>query len=177
MSRQPAARYDAVAMSFHWGMALIILGLWVVGQGIGALPRGPERSELIGLHATLGGLVLVLTLARLGWRMVRRPPGSLPGWSRFERQAAALVHGLLYALMLAMPLVGLLMAQSGGHAVTLFGFHLPVLVEPDEAYREMFAYEHQALGLALVLLVLGHVGAALRHHLVRKDDTLRRMLP
>jgi len=177
MSSQPAGRYDAVAMSFHWGMALIILGLWAMGHVIGSLPRGPDRSDLIGLHATLGGLILVLALARLGWRLVRRPPRALPGLSALERLGAALVHAALYGLMLALPLVGILMAESGGHAVTLFGFHLPLLVDPDEGLHELFEYEHQALGWALALVLLAHIGAALRHHLLRKDDTLRRMLP
>lgn len=177
MSSQSAGRYDAVAMSFHWGMALIILGLWAMGHVIGALPRGPERSELIGLHTTLGGLIFVLTLARLVWRRLRRPPRALPSATPFERMGSALVHAVLYGLMLALPLVGVLMAESGGHAVTLFGFHVPLLVEPDAALHELFAFEHQMLGWLLAVALLAHVGAALRHHFLRKDDTLRRMLP
>jgi len=177
MSRQSVDRFDTVTMVFHWGMALVIVALWGAGHVVEGMPKGPPRSELIGLHKTLGVLILALVLSRLAWRFTHRPPRSLPGTPAFERLLSSLVHAALYVLMLAIPLVGILMSQSAGYAVTLFGFELPALVEKDAALHELFEYSHQSFGWMLALVLLAHVGAALRHHLVLKDATLRRMLP
>jgi cytochrome b561 len=177
MSRQSVDRYDAVSMVIHWGMAAIILGLWAVGHIVEEMPKGPPRSELIGLHKTLGVAILVLVVARLGWRFSHRQPRPLPGIPAGERLIAALAHAWLYALMLAIPLGGILMSQSGGYAVTAFGFELPALVGKDAGLHELFQFGHQSLGWVLALLLLAHIGAALRHHVLLKDDTLRRILP
>ncbi|EPY02924.1 cytochrome b [Magnetospirillum fulvum] len=177
MSRQSVDRFDTVTMAFHWGMALVILALWGAGHVIAAMLDGPQRSELIGLHKVMGVVILVLVLARLAWRFTHRPPRSLPGTPAFERLVSSLVHAALYALMLALPLVGILLSQSAGYSVTALGFEVPILVAKDPALHELFEFSHQSLGWVLALVLLAHIGAALRHHVVLKDATLRRMLP
>ncbi|WP_051002371.1 cytochrome b [Magnetospirillum molischianum] len=177
MSRQSVDRFDTVTMAFHWGMALVIVALWGAGHVIEGMIDGPPRSELIGLHKVMGVVILALVVSRLAWRFTHRPPRSLPSTPAFERLMSSLAHAALYVLMLALPLGGILMSQSGGHPVTALGFELPLLVGKDAALHELFEFGHQSLGWVLALVLLAHVGAALRHHFVQKDATLRRMLP
>ena len=169
--------YDPVAKTLHWGMAAAIMALWVVGHMIDTLPKGSMRSEVVGLHKAIGVIVLVLAVARLAWR-VARPQPTLPShMPPLEQLLAKLGHVALYALMIAIPVDGILMSQSAGYDVTVFGLGLPVLVAKNDALRELFKSGHGLMGWALALVLAGHVAAALRHHLIVKDDVLRRMLP
>jgi len=177
MTKVRTGRYGAAAMGLHWGMAVLIIAAWGVGHTLESLPPGAERAAAFGLHKSVGVLVLLLVLVRLGVRSVLPQPGPLAGGSAAERLITQLVHAGLYALMLAIPLGGILMSQSGGHAVALFGLPLPTVIGKDDDLHALFQFGHQALGWVLALALFAHVGAALRHHLLLKDDTLRRILP
>ncbi len=170
-------RYDPVARALHWGMAATIMALWVVGHMIDALPKGTMRSEVIGLHKAIGVIMLVLAVGRLAWRVARPQPPLPATMPAGEQRLAKLGHMALYALMLAIPVDGILMSQSGGREVAVFGLTLPVMVAKDEALRDLFRAGHGALGWVLAVVLVGHVLAALRHHLILKDEVLRRMLP
>ena len=101
----------------------------------------------------------------------------MPEPGRRSRYAAGLVHGLLYAFMLGMPLVGWLVLSASGKPVPFFFFELPSLVAPDESLADQAENLHEAVGQAGYFLIALHAAAALFHHYVRRDDTLRRMLP
>jgi cytochrome b561 len=177
MTPTAPTRYDPVARALHWGMAAAIMALWVIGHMIDTLPKGPIRSEVIGLHKSIGVIMLVLAVGRLAWSVARpQPPlpAAMPGG---ERMLAKLGHVALYALMLAVPVDGILMSQSGGHPVAVFGLTLPVLMAKSEMWNAVFKEGHEVLGWVLAVVLAGHVAAALRHHLILKDDILRRMLP
>lgn len=169
--------YDPVAKTFHWLTAVLIIALWCVGLSLDALPKGDLRGQIIGLHKAFGVVVLALTVLRLAWRTTHTAPAlpaAMPGW---EQLGAKLGHLALYGLMLAFPVSGILMSQSGGRDVNVFGLILPTLVEKNEEMKHLFGETHESLAWLLAAVLVVHVAAALRHHVVLKDDVLRRMLP
>ena len=177
MTTATAERYDPVARTLHWGMAAAIMALWVVGHMIDALPKGAIRSEVIGLHKGIGVMILVLALGRLAWRVARPQPALPSHMPPMEQILAKLGHVALYALMVAIPADGILMSQSAGRDVVVFGLTLPVMVAKNDGLRDVLKSGHGLMGWALALILAGHVVAALRHHLILKDEVMRRMLP
>ncbi len=169
--------YTRVAKCLHWAMALLIIALLIVGHVMGALPKGEWRSGFYDIHKAVGVVVFALLIGRLVWRLIKGAPQLPAAMGRLERLAAQGGHVLLYILMAAMPLSGFAMSQTGGHPVAMAGLALPVVFAKDEALSKLFQNIHGTLGWGLVVLLLVHVGAALRHHFVLKDDVLRRMLP
>lgn len=177
MTPNAPERYDPVARTLHWGMAAAIMAIWVVGHMIDALPKGPIRTEVVGLHKSIGVIMLVLVLGRLAWRVARPQPPLPTTMPMREQLLAKLGHVTLYILMLAIPTDGILMSQSGGREVAVFGLALPVMVAKNDGLRDAFKAGHGLLGWALALVLAGHVVAVLRHHLILKDEILHRMLP
>ncbi|HTH15021.1 MAG TPA: cytochrome b [Magnetospirillum sp.] len=169
--------YDPVAKTLHWLMAALIIGLWCVGLSTEALPKGDLRSQVIGLHKAFGVVVLALVVIRLAWRathLAPELPGSMPP---MERLGAKLGHLALYGLMVALPLDGILMSQTAGRPVNVFGLTLPTILDKNEALKGVFGLGHEVLAWVLAVVLVVHVAAALRHHWVLKDEIMRRMLP
>ncbi|CAA7612330.1 Cytochrome B561 [Candidatus Terasakiella magnetica] len=169
--------YDSVAKALHWIMAAVIIILWVVGHLIDAIPKGDFRSNIIGMHKAFGVVIAILAVARLTWRSTRPTPALPATMPPMEQFLAKLGHVALYVLMLAIPLDGVLLSQSGGRAVSVFGLVLPTIVEKSDALKSVFKQGHEVMGWMLALLLVAHVAAALRHHIILKDDILRRMMP
>src|SRR5215467_9064169 len=136
------------------------------------------RLNLFVWHKSLGMLILALLALRLLWRLSHRAPRlpwEMPLW---ERAAAQLSHFLLYALMLALPLTGWVISSASNVPFKIFWtIPLPAIAAPDKALADLFATIHGWLVTLLALVLVAHVGAALRHHYVRKDAVLSRMLP
>jgi len=176
--RNSAHGYGAVAKLLHWSIVLLIIAQYVIIEAIEELPDGVEKFAIITRHKSLGMLVLGLALVRIAWRFSngRRPaPVSMP---RAQRIAAAAGHGLLYVLILAQPISGWLMSSAANYPVTFFGlFQFPALVGADHGAHEFYEELHEALFVALAIIAGIHALAALYHHFLLKDDTLRRMLP
>jgi cytochrome b561 len=173
--------YGAVAVLFHWGMALLILALAGLGLYMTSLPdAGFDKTKitLILYHKQFGMLVLGLVALRLGWRFSNRIPRLVEGVPDWQKVAARFVHLCFYALMVAMPVTGWLMSSAAGIPVSVFGwFTLPDLIAPDESrFRALIAI-HKWTGYGLIAFIGVHIGAALRHHFALEDDTLKRMLP
>jgi cytochrome b561 len=174
-------RFGMVAMLFHWSMAFLIIGLAALGLYMDGLPDAgfdTKKIILIICHKEIGLLVLVLLPARLAWRLTHALPelaARMPDWQKI---AARFVHLCFYALMLALPTTGLLMSSAAGIPVSFFGlFTLPDFLARDDQLFQQFIVIHQWLGYAVLLFICAHAGAALMHHFVLKDDTLRKMLP
>ena len=171
-------RYDAVAQVLHWGTAIAIVAAFILIQSIEDMPRGPEKAALMDLHKSLGVTVLALTAARLAWRWISPPPALPPGTAPWAGFAAAAGHGLLYALMLAVPLSGLVMAWAGGRPVEVFGlFTLPSLLGASPDLKEAMEEVHEVVGTGIMILAGLHAAVALVHQWVLCDGTLTRMLP
>ncbi len=177
MLKNSRDQYGIIAILLHWMMAIIMIGLLALGLYMTRLPVSLEKLKLFGWHKSYGMLVLCLAFLRLGWRLVNLVPdlpSAIPVWQKF---AARTVHFAFYIFMFAMPITGWLVTSAAGLPVSFFGWvTLPNLISPDEHLRIVFSNIHQWLGYALIATICAHVGAALKHHFINKDDVMRRML-
>ncbi len=170
-------RHAASLIVLHWLIALLVLANLALGLYVSDLRLSPTKLQLIAYHKWIGMTVLLLVLPRLLLRFIRPAPPPLPG-PAWQRKAAAATHGLLYVLMIAVPMTGWLMSSAKGFPVVMFGaVQLPDLVGKSEALGDFFEEAHEWLTNGLLALVLLHVAAALKHHLIDRDATLARMLP
>lgn len=171
--RGDGAGFGFVTRAFHWLTVLMLVGSFTVVWSVGWLPAGPARVQAVGLHRTIGLLVLSVTLLRVLWRLVsRQPPGiDTSAW----RWAAVAVHTTLLASLLIVPLLGWVYTNARGHALFLFGVRLPSLIFKDQYFSRVAIAGHEFLAYTLLTLIGAHVAAALWHHLVLRDATLKRM--
>lgn len=179
-------RYGDVAVLFHWLIAAVIIGLLVVGKLLGTLEENdPLRYQLTQWHKSFGISVLLLSVLRVLWRLFNKPPPEPPGIPNWQMKAASATHFLLYVLMLGIPLTGWIMVSASplNLETVLFNViewpHLPMFQEMAnrEAIAGAFHGYHELAANLLIVLLLGHMGAALKHHFVDKDSVLLRMLP
>lgn len=181
-------RYTRTAIVLHWTIASLIVGLLGTGWWMTRLPAGSEQQfALFQLHKSLGVVTLLLSLARLGWRLAVAPPPPLRRGPRWERNVARAVHAALLALTIATPLAGWVVVSASiwNIPTLLFGLvpwpHLPVLAdlapETKRVAAPLLATSHAVLAYAVAMLAALHAGAALFHQFVRADDVLARMLP
>jgi cytochrome b561 len=173
-----STHYTATAKSLHWLMALLIFGLLALGFYMSDLPLSPEKLQFYSWHKWAGVSAFVLVWLRLFWRLTHRPPAFAASLSAAQQTLAHLGHLALYLLMIAIPVSGWLMSSAKGMQTVWFGvLPLPDLLGRDKALGAQLADLHSALNIGLLVLIGGHAAMALFHHLVHKDDTLRRMLP
>ena len=175
MSRQTSS-FTLAARLLHWLMALLVIAMLFIGAGMVASVS--ERHEwLIHLHKPLGVAILLLVIVRLFVRFsTRQPPlpADLPGWQVLAAKAS---HGLLYALMLILPVLGWAMISAAGDPVTLgIGVQLPAIVPANATLFAFLRKAHGYLAYLLFLTVLLHLAAALFHGWVRRDGVLQSML-
>jgi len=173
-----AERYSGTAIALHWAIAALILANFPLGFFNEAIESASGASPM-WLHKSIGLTVLVLSIARLAWRLTHRPPplpGTVIGW---RATASAAVHRAFYALMVLVPLSGWLRTSAGAYPLTWFGVldvpKFPILRGSAEA--RLAASAHDLLAWTMMALVALHVAAALHHHFVLRDAVLRRMLP
>ena len=171
-------RYTRTAIFLHWLVALGLVGTFALGFYMHDLPLSPSKLQLYSWHKWAGVTLLVLIVVRLAWRMTHRAPALPVTMGPTARLAAHAGHWLLYALMLAIPLSGWLMSSAQGFSVVWFGIlPLPDLVSKDAALGALLKDVHITLNYTLLVVVAGHIGAALLHHFIKKDTVLARMLP
>lgn len=165
-----AAGWGLVSRLLHWGMAVLLVLQWLCGEF-------DDWFGGRGLHLSLGLLLIVLVLMRLGWRLLAGPvPAPPPEAPRWETRLAGLTHAAWYLLLLALPATGLIYQQLRGRATSFFGvFELPVIMQPDKALAHQFSEAHEIMGIVVAVLLAVHVAAALKHHFVDRDLILRRM--
>jgi cytochrome b561 len=173
--------YGIVAMALHWTMAVLLIGLVALGLYMAQLPDvGFDKTKirLVLMHKELGVLALMLASVRLAWRVGNALPRLVEAMPEWQKVTARFVHLCFYAVMFAQPITGWLLSSAAGIPVSFFGlFFMPDLVSYDNYLFHFFDTVHRWLGYALALLIAVHAGAALRHHFVQGDDTLRKMLP
>lgn len=175
---QPLSRYSGVAIALHWTIAILIIAN-IAGALITDGWQGPTRGLVMGMHKATGMLVLVLSLARLAWRLGHKPPPLPAGIRPWERMASQTVHFLFYFLLIAMPLSGWLMVSAADERrpFNFFGlFDLPFLpVQGDKALRGLGHDAHGILGYLMLALVVLHICAALKHHFFDRTRLIARM--
>jgi cytochrome b561 len=171
------ARYDNVAIAFHWLLALMIVGSFCVGLYMTGLPFSIQRVKLYNWHKWAGMTILTLSALRLLWRLWHPPPAEIPG-PRWQQRAAKTAHRAMYLLFFAIPLVGWLYSSAAGFQIVVFGvLPMPNLMDTDKALAELIKPWHGWLAYGLAALVVVHVAAGLKHHFVDRDGLLNRMRP
>lgn len=174
MSRQ----YTKTAKALHWTIAVLIFGLLGLGFYMHNLPISPMKLKLYSWHKWAGVTTFLLALIRLLWRAGHGAPSLPESMPVAQRLSAHVGHIVLYVLMFAIPLSGWVMSSAKGFQTVWFGvLPLPDVIGRDKALGDLLLNLHLALNIALIIVLLGHVAAALKHHFIDRDDILTRMLP
>ncbi len=184
MKQLSSARYNGIAIGLHWLIALLIIGLLAVGKYMTSLDENDaSRYALTQWHKSFGIAVLLASVFRLLWRFTHRPPALPNTMKSWEKLASGATHVAIYALIIGVPLTGWAFVSASPLNVPTVLFqqipwpHLPVLstLADKAAYEHLFADIHEIAANVLLLLVLLHVGAALRHQFQLRDGIMQRM--
>ncbi len=174
--KDEGTRFGAISIINHWTIAALIIVMLAIGLYMDSLPSGPGKGQWVQIHKSIGILVLVLGTWRVLWRVFLRFPDDIADMPRWQELAAKSVHIALLALIVAMPVSGYVSSSTGDHEVSFFGlFNLPQLPE-NKALSEQLGDLHETLADLLMIVLALHVAAALKHHVIDKDATLKRML-
>jgi len=194
---QTSTRYTKTAIVLHWLIALGIFTMFALGWYMSELPKdapkqmafdlfdlgiytwqlaaeASPRTFYYNLHKSIGVTLLALIIIRLLWRITHRAPALLASYKTWEKKLATGTHHLLYLLMVAMPLSGLIMAVNSKYGIKWFGIDFIGSLD-NEACREFFKEVHEAIGAILLIIVILHIAGALKHKFIDKDDTMKRM--
>jgi cytochrome b561 len=177
--RNSSDGYGAIAMALHWATAVLVLAAWLLGQFGDDLPRGAARETGLFIHISFGLAIVALAVARLFWRLSNPPPAPEKSpLGAFGDCAAKAVHYVIYALLIAIPIVGIAAQFARGHALPVFGlFEIGSPWAADRTFAHNVTEIHETLANALMIVVGLHAAAALAHHYILRDRTLLRMLP
>ena len=171
-------RYGAVAQTFHWIIAALIVTQFTLGYMQDGLPIGAHKLALLARHKSFGMTVLMLAILRLLWRLANRPPALPDHMTSLERKLARATHVAFYVLLFAMPLTGWMMSSAKKYSVSWFGlFTWPNLIGKNEAAFDFLRATHDTMSFILLSIAVLHILAALKHHFWNKDYVLVRMLP
>lgn len=178
--QNPVRRYSNFAVFFHWTTVVLVLAQACLGFTFASMERGPVRTEVFTWHKTVGALILLFTLARLAYRLVNPPPPYPTELPRWERIAGTWNHRIFYGLLILMPLSGL--TAVSGHTTGAFtrlagGMPLPVIPGVSQHAGDVAGDLH---GILVVLLLLGiviHAAAALKHQFFDRSPAADRMPP
>ena len=178
LKKNTPARFGLFSKLLHWSIAILILGLiWLGWYMVDLTYYDKWYNDSLHYHKSLGILALALALIKIGWQQYTPAPGPLADLQTWERNGARFMHYVLWSMMLLIPVTGYLISTSAGKPIQLFNwFALPAVIDVNEELRDIAITVHYYLAYATLFLVLGHAGAALKHHFINKDNTLKRML-
>lgn len=172
--------YSTTQKALHWIIALMVaillpVGFYMKDRGL-ATNFDALTDRLYTMHKTFGALVLLLVIFRIVVRIRRGAPAPEPTLNRMQIIAAEAVHGLVYGLLLTVPVLGWLGVSAYGARGILGGFSLPEILGKDTLLAEVILKYHGVAAIGLLLLIGAHVGAAMLHHFILKDGVVKRML-
>jgi cytochrome b561 len=170
-------RYNRVMVALHWLLALGLIAQFGLGLWMEEIPKDPPgvRAYWFNLHKSIGLLLTLFVLWRMGWRVAHAAPADLPATPIWQVKLAKLVHGLMYLLMLLIPVTGFLGSSFSQYPVKFFGLVLPRLWEAQPELKEILAEVHENTAWILAALVALHLLAVIWHTAVKKDGLLNRM--
>ena len=194
---QDSSRYTKTAVILHWLIALVIIAMFALGWYMTELPKEAAkqttfdlfdlgvytwnmaeevspRNFYFNLHKSIGVSLLALIALRLLWRITHRPPAMLATYKAWEKKLATGTHHTLYLLMVAMPVSGLIMAMSGKYGVKWFGIEIIAGLD-NSTLRDVFKEAHEIIGAIFITVIILHILGALKHRLIDKDGTMKRM--
>jgi len=192
-----STRYTKIAVLLHWLIAIAIFAMFALGWFMAEIPKdAPKqmgfdlfdlgiytwqlseevtpRTFYFNFHKSLGITIFALIVFRLFWRITHKPPAMLASYKAFERKLAIAAHHLLYLLMFAVPLTGVLMSLFSKYGIMWFGIHLIDGLD-NKVLRETFVEAHEFIGIILLLVIILHVAGAIKHSLFDQDGTMQRM--
>lgn len=174
----PQERYHRVIISLHWLMLVLLIAVYTCIELREFFPKGSDpRKALKMWHFMLGLSVLAFALVRLSFRLRHGSPPIVPTPPALQQKISSIMHVLLYALMLGMPLAGWMILSAEGHAIPFFGLELPALIAPDKELAKQIEEMHTTFGKVGYFLIGLHALAGIYHHHFVKDNTFKRMLP
>jgi len=178
MIRNTTSSWGSLARAFHWGLGAAIIGMIAYGWWMNHVPARADRFFYRSIHADIGYLVLLLTVLRLVWRGVNPTPALPADIASWQRIAARVSHGLLYAVTILVSMLG--WAMSGARTQdysSFFGlFRVPPITSPDKAAAAAYEDRHILLAYVLLALIALHLVAVAFHHFVRRDRVAARMI-
>jgi cytochrome b561 len=178
--QQPLRRYSNSAVTFHWvTAALVLFQIWL-GLSFADMTQGPQRANLFTWHRTIGALILLVVLARLTYRLMNPPPPYPPELPQWERVAGTWNHRLFYLLLIAMPIGGVLAVSArakGSTIMLLGGIEIPKIPGISKQLGELAGGIHVAAAWLLIVLIVLHVAAALKHQFFDRNRAAGRMPP
>ncbi len=185
MLKNSATEYGSMAKTLHWLMAAIILTLIGVGIYMADLPKETAEQkqyafQLYDLHKSFGVLALVLIIVRLAWLAVSPAPALPASFEPKEKAVVKALQGLLYLLMIILPVSGYLMSNAGGHPIHFFGlFEMPAIVGESKSVGGFTHEVHEIGGWTILVIIVLHMAGVIKHRLKDKGgekDILKRML-
>ncbi len=178
--RHPDGEYSRGAKWFHW-LTVPMLAIGLLSGLTIRFVNDEARMAAYTVHESLGLLLLIVSAARLAWRLTHQPPPMASGISALERAGANAVHTLLYVLLIVQPLLGFFTTNALGFpqrdATAFLGFiNLPKFMDAAPDLASTLHWGHSIVGWALVPLLAAHVCGVLFRHAAKRDGTLLRML-
>jgi cytochrome b561 len=172
------SKYSIPSRIFHWLTVVLLALQYALGWLMPDVHRDTLPIGLINWHISIGAIIILLVLIRLIWHWIAPAPAPLKTVSALLQKLAGATHALLYFVLVLFPLTGWANASVRGWSLTFFDlFPLPSLFTKGSAFGHAFGELHSPLVWVLLALIALHVAGALYHHVIVKDDTLRRMLP
>ncbi len=175
--RDTHKKFTWPTIGLHWIIAIAVMAMLAFGLYLEDMPRGPEKGELIGLHKSVGMLILLFALVRIVWRFLNKFPKPISPLVSWQEKLAKLTHWVLIIGTVLLPVSGIFMSVGGGFGLGLFGFEL-VSRSPHkyEMLSQIGHVLHGVGGKLLILFVVLHIIGAIKHQMIDKDGTLSRML-
>ncbi|MGH8122993.1 MAG: cytochrome b [Rudaea sp.] len=177
-SKRTTDRYHALSISVHWLTLLLLIAVYALIELRGIYPKGTAAYDAMKTwHFMLGLTVLIVVAVRLVLRLMFREPPITPPPPAWQMLLAKVMYLTLYLFLIVMPVLGWLTLSAQGKVIPFFGLQLPALLGPDKALGHSLEDIHETIGTIGYYLVGVHAAAALFHHYILRDNTLRRMLP
>lgn len=178
MSSPLEIRYTPTAIALHWLVAIIIIGNLAFGLYMVDLPVSPTKLRYLSYHKWTGITVLLLSAARLLWRLWHPAPPLPESMKPWEKKGAHLSHVLLYVLFFASPVTGWLFSSAAGYKTVYFAvLPIPDLLGKNKEVADVLRIVHHWINYLLAAVIAVHAAAALKHHFIDRDEVMRRMLP
>lgn len=175
--RAGAPAYTVTARTLHWITAVLVLIQIPLGILIVFVELGGWKDPLYNLHKSIGATLIPIVLFRLFYRLTHPPAPLPPDVPRLQAIAAHGLHWTLYLVLVVQGMLGWIATSAYPAPIPVFGlFEMPHIWREDRALSDQLFVVHRWLGLFLAFLLVGHIGAALFHHFVRKDRVLMRMV-
>ena len=174
--RNSVDNWGLISKLFHWLMAITILFMAGLGLTMINVRLSPMKLEMFIVHKSIGILLLAMVIARICWRLLNPTPVLPNTMSTGEKKFARFTHAWIYFLLIAIPLSGWVINSAANFPLKWFGlFEIPAIAAPSIVIEEYAKLTHMSLLIALGITVVGHIIAALRHHILLNDNILRRM--